>query len=332
MRRLLLLPLTLCAVYAGGCAQSIASRVLVPQQSEEQREWLAEQRRQVGRRVGDRLKGVDYRSPDGTHLAALMILPDQSPRGVVVCLHGLTERKEAMLPVAEAFADAGYIAVAPDFRAHGSSGGRYTSLGYHEKIDMVALLDYLAAQGCDVSRTGVLGGSLGAAVALQWAGIDPRVKTVIAVASFSDLNSELDHMYRANHVNAFKAFLLESAAQREGQFRIKDVSPIAAVQAVQTPILLAHGRQDDIIPATESRKLFDAARGPVALFEVDARHMDIREKLGAKFTHLAIEWMDAYVNPMPRTDTPPTWVADLPTRHMPTNSTVTMNKDTTPKS
>jgi uncharacterized protein len=331
MRRLLL-PLMLCAVYTGGCAQAIASRVLVPVQSQEQREWLGEQRRQVGRRVGDRLKGVDYKSFDGTRLAALMVLPDQTPRGVIVCLHGLTECKEAMLTIAEAFADAGYIAVAPDLRAHGSSGGRYTSLGYHEKKDMVALLDYLAEQGCDVSRTGALGGSLGAAVALQWAGIDPRVKTVIAVASFADLNSELDYMYRANNVNAFKAFLLESAAQREGQFRIKDVSPIAAVQSMQTPILLAHGRQDDIIPVAESRRLFEAARGPVALFELDARHMDIREKLGPKFTHVAVEWMDAYVNPAPHTDTPPTWVADLPTRHMPTANPITMGKDPAPKS
>ncbi len=32
----------------------------------------------------------------------------------MVCLHGLTERKEAMLTVAESFADAGYIGVAPD--------------------------------------------------------------------------------------------------------------------------------------------------------------------------------------------------------------------------
>jgi dipeptidyl aminopeptidase/acylaminoacyl peptidase len=322
----------LCAVYTGGCAQAIASRVLVPVQSAEQREWLGEQRRQVGRRVGDRLKPVDYKSPDGTRLAALMVLPDQSPRGVIVCLHGLTECKEAMLTIAEVLADAGYIAVAPDLRAHGSSGGRYTSLGYHEKKDMVALLDYLAEQGCDVSRTGVLGGSLGAAVALQWAGIDPRVKTVIAVASFSDLNSELDYMYRANNVNAFKAFLLESAAQREGQFRIKDVSPIAAVQSVQTPILLAHGRQDDIIPVAESRRLFEAARGPVALFEIDARHMDIREKLGPGFMHLAVDWMDAYVNPAPHTDTPPTWVADLPTRHMPNPNPITMGKDPAPKS
>ena len=77
MRRLLL-PLMLCAVYAGGCAQSIASRILVPAQPEDQREYLAEQRRQIGRRVGDRLKGVDYRSADGTRLAALMILPDRS--------------------------------------------------------------------------------------------------------------------------------------------------------------------------------------------------------------------------------------------------------------
>jgi hypothetical protein len=332
MRRLLL-PLIGFALTCTGCGHAIASRVLVPAQSAEQREWLAEQRRQVGRRVGDRLKPVDFRSHDNTRIAALMVLPDQTPRGVVVLIHGLTERKEAMLTVAESFADAGYVAVTPDLRAHGSSGGRYTSMGFHEKRDMVALLDYLAGQGCDVSHTGVLGGSLGAAVGLQWAGIDPRVKTVIAVAPFSDLRSELAFMYRANNVNGLKAALLESAAQREGRFRIDECSPIAAVQTVPIPVLLAHGRQDDIVPAEESRKLFAAARGPVALIEVDAKHMDIREVLGDKFLHLATEWMDTYVSPSagPRA-TPPAWVAELPTRHMPPTTPVTMATEVAPKS
>jgi alpha-beta hydrolase superfamily lysophospholipase len=317
MRRLLL-PLILLLPCAGGCTQAIADRVLVPMQPADQAKWLAEERRQVGRRVGDRLKGLDYRSYDKTRLAALIVLPEQSPKGIVVCLHGLTERKEAMLSVAEAFADAGYVAVAPDLRAHGSSGGRYTSMGFHEKRDMVALLDTLAGQGCDVSRTGVIGGSLGAATALQWAGIDPRVKAVVAVAPFADLRGEMEFMYRTHGVNRIKAALLEAAAQEAGRFRIDDVSPIQAVRAMDTPILLAHGTKDDIVPSSESRRLFAAARGPVVLQEVEAKHMDIREALGEKFLERAVEWMDVYVTGAGsnRRSTPPTWVTELPSRHL----------------
>jgi alpha-beta hydrolase superfamily lysophospholipase len=317
MRRLLL-PLILLLPCAGGCTQAIADRVLVPTQPAEQAKWLAEERRQVGRRVGDRLKALDYKSYDKTRLAALIVLPEQAPRGIVICLHGLTERKEAMLTVAEGFAEAGYIGVAPDLRAHGSSGGRYTSMGFHEKRDMVALLDTLAGQGCDVSRTGVLGGSLGAATALQWAGIDPRVKAVVAVAPFADLRGEMEFMYRAHNVGPIKAALLESAAQEAGRFRIEDVSPIRAVRAMDTPILLAHGTDDDIIPVTESRRLFAAARGPVVLQEVSAKHMNIRDVLGEAFLARAVDWMDAFVAGGDSVNPPalPTWINDLPSRHV----------------
>jgi dipeptidyl aminopeptidase/acylaminoacyl peptidase len=325
MRRLLL-PLIFPLLFAAGCTQAIADRVLIPARFADREQWLSEVRRQTGRRLGDRLKAVDYMGYGNTHIAALMILPEREPRGLIVVLHGLTDQKEGMLSIAEVFADAGYLAVVPDLRAHGSSGGRYTSMGYREKWDMEALLNYLESQGCDVSHTGVLGGSLGAAIALQWAGIDPRVKAVVAVAPFAELSSEMKFFYKVHNVSMLQAFLIEAAAQREGRFDIADVSPLNAVEHIDTPILLAHGRQDDIIPVTESRRLFRAARGPVALEEVDGKHMNIREVLGRPFLNRAIEWMDTYVSTEAHPQSPPAWVAELPNRHLPMTETVTSVK------
>src|SRR5436190_8786987 len=113
MRRLLLPLITFLPIVAGGggCTQAIADRVLIPAQSAERAEWLGEQRRQVGRRLGDRLVPIDFKAADDTRLAALMLVPKHAPRGVVVVLHGLTDRKEAMLGIAENFTDAGYLAV-----------------------------------------------------------------------------------------------------------------------------------------------------------------------------------------------------------------------------
>jgi dipeptidyl aminopeptidase/acylaminoacyl peptidase len=162
-----------------------------------------------------------------------------------------------------------------------------------------------------------LGGSLGAAVALQWAGIDSRVKAVVAVASFAELNSELQFFYKVHGVTPLQQFLVEASAQREGRFKIDDVSPLAAVKKIDTPILFAHGRQDDIVPVDESRRLFHAARGPVALQEVNARHMNIREKLGRPFLDKAIDWMNTYASSEAHPQSPPPWVARLPSRHLP---------------
>src|SRR5437868_5215849 len=126
-------------------------------------------------------------------------------------------------------------------------------------------------------------------------------------------------MYRQHNVGPIKAALLESAAQEVGRFRIEDVSPITAVGAMDTPILLAHGKQDDIIPVTESRRLFLAARGPVLLQEVRAKHMDIRDVLGPAFLGKAVDWMDAYVSgarPGQRSTPLPAWASELPSRHL----------------
>ena len=112
--------------------------------------------------------------------------------------------------------------------------------------------------------------------------------------------------------------MLESAAQEVGRFRIEDVAPIAAVRAMDTPILLAHGKNDDIIPVIESRRLFLAARGPVVYQEVAAKHMDIREVLGPAFMEKAVDWMDTYIPSATgrRTKSTPAWVAQLPSRHI----------------
>jgi dipeptidyl aminopeptidase/acylaminoacyl peptidase len=181
---------------------------------------------------------------------------------------------------------------------------------------MKALLDHLQSQGCDVSRTGVLGGSLGAAVAIQWAGVDSRIKAVIAVAPFADLQTEMTYMFRTHGVTGLKAMLIATAAQAAGHFNIKDVSPIDSVRSMDTPILLAHGLSDDIIPVDESKRLFEAARGPVALQLVEGKHVNIREALGVEFIRRSVDWMDCYVR---RTAHPtlPEWLDQLPTRNFP---------------
>lgn len=321
--RCLLLPL-MGLMVCSGCTQAIADRVLIPAQSPERAKMLSERRETLGSRLGDRLKTIQYASFDKVRIDALMIYPEKSPRGVVVILHGLTDRKESMLNIAEAFADEGYLAITPDLRAHGDSGGRYTSLGFREKRDMVALLNYLEAQGIDVSHTGVLGGSLGAAVAIQWAGIDPRVKAVVAVASFAELRSELEFFCSTHDISPIKAFLVEIAAQIEGHFSINDVSPLATVRNMETPLLLAHGRQDDIVPVSESRRLFEAARGPVALEEVDGKHMNIREALGKKFLRRAIDWVDTYVSADGHPQSPSAWIGQLPNRNFRSTMPLTM--------
>ena len=53
-----------------------------------------------------------------------------------------------------------------DFRAHGKSGGEFSSLGYYEVRDVKAALDYALAQP-DVKHIGAWGGSMGAVTMIR---------------------------------------------------------------------------------------------------------------------------------------------------------------------
>ena len=63
------------------------------------------------------------------------------------------------------------------------------------------------------------------------------------VSLLAELRTEMEFFYRAHNVSSLKAVLLELAAQFEGHFMISEVSPLTAVRNMDTPILLAHGRQ-----------------------------------------------------------------------------------------
>jgi alpha-beta hydrolase superfamily lysophospholipase len=306
----------LLLLLCGGCASDIADRLLRPPvfpQLARQREMEAQR---IAARWGKHLHQFRYRGEGGIRLAAVSLDPRGAARGTVVLLHGLGDQKEGMLPFAEAFALAGYRAIAPDLRAHGQSGGDYCTFGYDEKWDCRALLDAVKERGYPVDHVGVIGGSLGAAVALQWAAVDPRVKTVIALAPFARMSVEADYLLRRNDpsISPQRLAHIKRLVEEQGELKIADVNPLEAVRRRAIPIYLVHGKRDEIIPVQASHRLFDAAGGPVVFQEVpDAGHLDLVSAIGEPFLKRAIQWFDAYAASAPRR--PPPWVWTLPHRN-----------------
>lgn len=320
-RALALCLLLSLVLLSGGCGSILAESALHPKSDPKRAAMLKEVRAQVQVGWTGYFREFSYAAQDGTPLRAVILLPPDSakPRGVVVLVHGLYDQKEGMLRYAEGFAERGYVAVCPDLRAHGQSGGRFTSFGGNEKHDMVALLDALQHTGYDTRRVGAVGASMGAATALQWAGIDARVKAVVAVAPFADLESEAMYLYRKSHFkfSTGQIAYLKRAAQHVGHFLMKDVSPLLAVRSIDTPIYLVHGQRDALIPPSDSDRLFHAARGPVVVEWVpDAGHRSVVTHAGAGMLERAFQWIDAFVPADSGPPIAPAWAAEYDHRNM----------------
>jgi uncharacterized protein len=205
---------------------------------------------------------VDFSGVD-VHLKGWWFKPQGRKQGTVVYLHGSGDNRGSSASVAHHFVPLGFEVVAYDSRAHGESDGWACTYGYYEKRDLSRVLDQIGVTGPII----LLGTSLGGAVALQAAADDRRISAVIAIATFSDLRTAGSERapFFASKGNIDKAFQI---AERTANFRVDDVSPVAAARRISVPTLLIHGRDDHETPPAHSQRVYAALREPKHLILV----------------------------------------------------------------
>lgn len=183
-------------------------------------------------------------------------------RGTLVYLHGIADNRASAVGVIRRFAPRGFDVIAYDSRAHGASDGSACTYGFFEKQDLRLVIDTI-----DQGPVVLMGTSLGAAVALQEAAEDTRVRTVVAAETFSDLRTvaieRAPFFYTMGTIE--RAFEL---AESEGHFKVDAVSPQAAARTIGVPVLLIHGVMDHDTPPEHSRRVLDALQGPKQLILV----------------------------------------------------------------
>jgi pimeloyl-ACP methyl ester carboxylesterase len=183
-------------------------------------------------------------------------------RGTIVYLHGVADNRASAVGVIQRFVPLGFDVIAYDSRAHGLSDGEFCTYGFHEKEDLRRVIDVV-----EPGPMVLIGTSLGAAVALQQAALDPRVAAVVAAETFSDLRTiaseRAPFFFTPALIN--RAFAL---AERQGGFKVDEVSPVRAAEAISVPVLLVHGAADvETVPA-HSERVLAALGGPKQLMIV----------------------------------------------------------------
>ena len=176
-------------------------------------------------------------------------------RGTVIYLHGMADNRAAGAGICERFMKQGFDVIAYDSRAHGASGGDACTYGFHEKRDLLSIVAKV-----EHPPVVLLGCSMGAAVALQAAGVsDKGIATVIAAECFSDLESvsrdRVPSILMPFHKRAIEK------AEREGNFKSSEVSPMASAAKINIPVLIIHGEKDKETPPAHSQRVYQNLRG-----------------------------------------------------------------------
>jgi len=220
---------------------------------------------------------------------------NRAHRGTVIFLHGVGECKSQGLPLANLLFKNGYTTVLVDFRAHGESDGDICTYGYREKDDIRRIIDELELRVGIVQPLVLMGISMGAAIALQTAAIEPRIKGVIAEASFIDLKTAvLEYEYKTIRLRSrLLQTIILRRAERYANFSAEEVSPLSAVRKIGVPILFIHGTDDPRVPYKASESLFQHAAGPKELFVVQgAHHTDVWKVGGTEYEQRLLRFLE----------------------------------------
>lgn len=234
---------------------------------------------------------------DGIQLAVWQAVPKGKPRAAIILLHGISDSKKCFAGSLRSWADQGFLAIAPDLRSHGDSGGT-ASYGDWEKYDMARLLDEVTQQHPGIP-VGLWGTSYGGAVALQSAAADPRFSFVIVESTFSNLRKiACDQV--SGHTHASLAWLAPVALRRAGElgnFDFSRVDPARAASMISMPVLHLHGEKDELISIEHAHLIRAVSRGPRYQFLSFAHggHYNLRSSDTATYDRVTQEFLQGVI-------------------------------------
>jgi alpha-beta hydrolase superfamily lysophospholipase len=230
---------------------------------------------------------LQLKTAEGIVLSCWLIPAGERARGTVIFLHGVSECKIVGLPIAERLCKAGFNVFLYDSRRHGDSGGSVCTYGFFEKLDVSTLINYLESRpDLRVGRIGLMGSSMGAAVAIQVAALDDRVASVVAESGFASLRAVYDE-YQKRMTKMPWHYLRNLVIKRSehiAHFKASLVSPLESVKHVHVPLFFLHGTADNKIPSSASERVFRNAHEPKEIWLIKgARHHDMAEKGGEEY-------------------------------------------------
>jgi fermentation-respiration switch protein FrsA (DUF1100 family) len=209
---------------------------------------------------------AEFKAIDGVTLKGWYIPATSPARGTIIYCHGLNRSKVEMLPRAQFGHSIGYNALLFDERHHGQSGGGVTSLGYFERLDVLAAVKY-SIENRKAERPIILWGvSMGAVASLLAAAESPDVAAVISDSAFLSLADTVRHHWKLFiHLPGFPITeeVIHGIGWRGGFPPDAVDSEVAVDRIGNRPILFVAVDGDRRMPPDIAQKLYARAQSPL---------------------------------------------------------------------
>lgn len=200
---------------------------------------------------------------DGLTLKGYYLQAKEPSTKTVVFAHGyLGHAKDMGLFGQYYYEQLGYNLFTPDLRGHGNSEGDYYGFGWHDRLDLVAWIDFLLEKFGDNQEIVLHGLSMGAATVLMTSGekLPGNVKAIIADSPYTSVYDLFKYQMKRMFYLPDKPILPSTSlvTKIKAGYSFKEASAIDQVKKSSLPVLYFTGEADTFVPTEMTHELFEA--------------------------------------------------------------------------
>lgn len=197
----------------------------------------------------------------------------------VIYCHGNSSSRLESLDLIAPLLLSGIMLACFDFSGSGMSEGQYISLGYYEKDDIEAVVNYLRSSG-KVSMIGLWGRSMGAVTTLMYADKDHTLAGICLDSPFCDLRLLASELVERKSPIPMPDSVIEGCIQSlretiktKANFDILDLNPLKNnVSQSFIPAYFISAKDDELIPPHHAEKLHEKYMGDKTYKLIDGTH------------------------------------------------------------
>jgi alpha-beta hydrolase superfamily lysophospholipase len=240
---------------------------------------------------GDHWESVDFTFDGHTYFAILRV-PHDPPRALVVLIPGLDATAVELHPLAGSFLSRGIATITVDGPGQGASRA-FSRMEPSFERPFSSLMDRLSGRFSPNVPIGAVGVSLGGYYAPRAAAFDSRISAAVAVCGPVNYGRVLE----AGPQSPLQLEALRSgvgAASMEETKRLAyrfDLTEIAS--KITVPLLVVHAAQDRVIPASEAIELANFVKGSELRIYDRADH--VCHNMAESFRLSVTDWIEDHL-------------------------------------
>ncbi|TGM52924.1 alpha/beta hydrolase [Leptospira adleri] len=213
--------------------------------------------------LGLDFENVEYKTSDGVKISAWWIPVAKKSDKAILSIHGRGATRREGLRYVKLFHDQGLNVILPDLRDCGESEKSFSSMGFHERKDLLATLEYAKQRG--MKSFGILGFSMGSSTSILFMAENPEIKIGIFDSGFADFvdvvayNAKKDFGLPKYPLLPLVIFLYEL----RGDLETDELSPEKVIADISPrSVLIFHGDADKTVAYEHGVRLGNAAKEP----------------------------------------------------------------------